>query len=167
MLGLLQSKLTRFSMISKTELLETSLTFLKQVFIVYDSFLSLFLIFLEQHFIRVFFFPETCHKGVQSNDPISCGSISLAKYYPSENSKLHQQNERKKCSILLHFLFYVKINKSLNINFSIFLYFLIIRTKKYPSKHKHTNIHILSLSLPVLFLWKTKFLKIHKYVDDT
>jgi len=131
---------------------------------------------LEQHFIRVFWFclfvclfvfgffsPETCHKAVQSNYPISCGSINLAKYNPSENSKWHQQNERKKCSILLHIPFCVKINKSLNINFSIFLYFLIIRTKKYPTKHKHTkHIHSLLFITNAFSLGEPNFLNFIK-----
>lgn len=108
-----------------------------------------------------FFFPETRHKTVQSNYlfPVE---VSVLQSTTLLKIAKHQQNERKKCSILLHFPFYVKINKSLKINFSIFLYFLIIRTKKYPTKHKHTkHIHTLpsitkALVVPLLFLWKNQ-----------
>lgn len=83
-----------FSLTSKTKFLETSLTFLAQLFTVHGSFVSLFLIFLEQHFIR--FFALKCATRLSNQTTLFSLEISVLQKTTLLKNKnnLNQQNEK-------------------------------------------------------------------------
>jgi len=97
-----------FSLVSKTELLEISLTFPEQLFTVQGSFVSPFLIFLKQHFIRVFH-RKMSHRAVKWNHPFFFGNISLAKNYLSEKYKQVEPTEWKGRNVQIFFQFLCSI----------------------------------------------------------